>query len=681
MALVRERRQSKLGLRLQEISERRPRFPLPLPPTTTSQQSTTTTVAELETVQVLGHGNGGTVYKVVHKKTSNVFALKVVHADSDPMMRRQIFREMEILRRTDSPFVVHCHEIFEKPDGDIAILMEYMDAGTLDSLLKNGGSGTFTEKSLADIARQILNGLNYLHAHKIIHRDIKPANLLVNKNMEVKIADFGVSKIMCRTLDACNSYVGTCAYMSPERFDPDTHGANYNGYSGDIWSLGLTMFELYMGHFPFLPAGQKPDWATLMCAICFGEPPSLPEGVSDEFRSFIECCLQKDSSKSGERKLRQDTWSRFRVEFPVSANCYLNKISAKFEGNILFVRQPKLITPEAKPVQETPPAVAAASVPTPQKPVDVPNVGQKTTDEKPTPAIQTNTKNSLRKDQETALHPYSHRHQIPSPFSATSHSPLHLTFSPTYSLSLIFLFVCYRSSSPNFVDISSSVSMSTTAEEPDEQPSDVLYRGGFDFSHPPPLKSTLIYSAHFGGGSIWSLIVSTYLHRHRFVFTATFISSALTTETLHRQSPFYSIFHRSGLEENLLPPLNFVINHRLPPVCFLLSSPQARLRIYSPLFIPHRRNHTGDEWSYLYLQSLQGMQMGMNMIIPYNLNSQIRANGCLALSQQRINQGQMRPQLAQQNAVASGQDILGSPDKIVDGMTGDHELVPECLPH
>ncbi|XP_071691244.1 mitogen-activated protein kinase kinase 9 [Rutidosis leptorrhynchoides] len=300
MALVRERRQSKLGLRLPEITDRRPRFPLPLPPTTTAVTTTTvaaaTAVSEYETIQVLGHGNGGTVYKVVHKKTSNVFALKVVHADSDPIMRRQIFREMEILRRTDSPFVVKCYEIFEKPFGDIAILMEYMDYGTLDSLMKNANTN-FTEKVLADVARQVLNGLNYLHAHKIIHRDIKPANLLVNKNMEVKIADFGVSKIMCRTLDACNSYVGTCAYMSPERFDPDSHGSNYNGYSGDIWSLGLTMLELYMGHFPLLPAGQKPDWATLMCAICFGEPPSLPEGVSDEFRSFIECCLQKDSSK------------------------------------------------------------------------------------------------------------------------------------------------------------------------------------------------------------------------------------------------------------------------------------------------------------------------------------------------------------------------------------------------
>ncbi|CAK9166225.1 unnamed protein product [Ilex paraguariensis] len=292
MAVVRDRRQLNLRLPLPELSERRPRFTLPLPPTTNSSAAAAT---DLEKLQVLGHGNGGTVYKVRQKRSGVAYALKVVHGDSDPTVRRQIFREMEILRRTDSPYIVHCHGILDESCGDIAILMEYMDAGTLDSLLKT--NGTLSETSLSNIARQVLNGLTYLHTHKIIHRDIKPSNLLVNHNMEVKISDFGVSKIMYRTLDPCNSYVGTCAYMSPERFDPDSHGGNYNGYAGDIWSLGLTMLELYMGHFPLMPPGQRPDWATLMCAICFGEPPSLPEGVSEEFRSFIECCLQKDSTK------------------------------------------------------------------------------------------------------------------------------------------------------------------------------------------------------------------------------------------------------------------------------------------------------------------------------------------------------------------------------------------------
>ncbi|XP_010271229.1 PREDICTED: mitogen-activated protein kinase kinase 9-like [Nelumbo nucifera] len=301
MALVRERRQLSLRLPLPDSADRRPRFPLPLPPSSLSAPTTTAStqdidrLSDLEKLRVLGHGNGGTVYKVRHKRTSAIYALKVVQGDCDTTVRRQIFREMEILRRTDSPYVVRCHGVFEKPTGDIAFLMEYMDAGTLENVLKS--RGTFSESSLSSIARQVLNGLNYLHTQKIVHRDIKPSNLLVNKKMEVKIADFGVSKIMCRTLDPCVSYVGTCAYMSPERFDPDTYGANYNGYAADIWSLGLTLVELYVGHFPFLPPGQRPDWATLMCAICFGEPPSLPDSASEDFKSFIRCCLQKESSK------------------------------------------------------------------------------------------------------------------------------------------------------------------------------------------------------------------------------------------------------------------------------------------------------------------------------------------------------------------------------------------------
>lgn len=296
MAVVRDRRQLNLRLPLPEPSDRCSRFPLPLPPSAApAPSSAAISAGDLEKLQVLGHGNGGTVYKVRHKHTSAIYALKVVHGDTDPAVRRQILREVAILRRTDSPHVIKCHGVFNTPDGDIAICMQYMDMGTLETMLKNGV--VFTEDILAQICHQVLSGLEYLHAHKIIHRDLKPSNLLVDRKMEVKISDFGVSKIMYRTLDPCNSYVGTCAYMSPERFDPDTYGSNYDGYAGDIWSLGLTLLELYVGHFPYLAPGQRPDWATLMCAICFGEPPSLPEDTSENFRSFIECCLQKESTK------------------------------------------------------------------------------------------------------------------------------------------------------------------------------------------------------------------------------------------------------------------------------------------------------------------------------------------------------------------------------------------------
>ncbi|KAK4744173.1 hypothetical protein SAY87_010485 [Trapa incisa] len=298
MAVVRERRQLNLRLPLPELPDRRHRFPQLFPPSaaTTNTTGHSISVSELEKLQVLGHGNSGTVYKVRHRRTSNIYALKVVKGDCDPIVRRQLHREIDILRRTDHPQVVCCHGIIEKPTGDFAIVMEYMDVGTLETVLLT--TGTLSERTLADVARQVLSGLSYLHSHRIIHRDIKPSNLLVNQKMEVKIADFGVSKIMGRTLDPCNSYVGTCAYMSPERFDPDAYGGSYDGYAADVWSLGLTLLELYLGHFPLVSGpGERPDWATLMCAICFGDPPSSPVGTSDEFRSFIECCLQKESSK------------------------------------------------------------------------------------------------------------------------------------------------------------------------------------------------------------------------------------------------------------------------------------------------------------------------------------------------------------------------------------------------
>ncbi|CAK8534309.1 unnamed protein product [Lathyrus sativus] len=297
MALVHRRRHP--NLRLPEISDHRPRFPVPLPPNIYKQSSSsascdTFTPADFEKLTVLGHGNGGTVYKVRHKVTSTIYALKVNHNDSDPTTRRRTLTEINILRRaTDCPNIVKFHGSFEKPTGDIAILMELMDSGSLETALKT--NGTFSESKLATVARDVLNGLAYLHARNIAHRDIKPSNILVNNKNEVKIADFGVSKLMGRTLEACNSYVGTCAYMSPERFDPEVYGGNYNGFSADIWSLGLTLFELYVGHFPFLQSGQRPNWAMLMCAICFSDPPSLPDAASPEFRDFVECCLKKES--------------------------------------------------------------------------------------------------------------------------------------------------------------------------------------------------------------------------------------------------------------------------------------------------------------------------------------------------------------------------------------------------
>ncbi|KAM1010725.1 hypothetical protein ACFX2C_046173 [Malus domestica] len=272
--------------------------PLPLPPPgpSSAQSSSAHSAAqqlinfsELERSNRIGSGTGGTVYKAIHRPTGRVYALKVIYGNHDDAVRNQICREIEILRDVDNPNVVKCHDMFDH-NGEIQVLLEYMDGGSLE------GQHIGNEKALSDLARQILSGLAYLHRRKIVHRDIKPSNLLINARNQVKIADFGVSRILAQTMDPCNSSVGTIAYMSPERINTDLNHGQYDGYAGDIWSLGVSILEFYMGRFPFSVA-RGGDWASLMWAICMSHPPEAPHSASREFRHFIACCLQREPSK------------------------------------------------------------------------------------------------------------------------------------------------------------------------------------------------------------------------------------------------------------------------------------------------------------------------------------------------------------------------------------------------
>ncbi|CAF1705252.1 unnamed protein product [Brassica oleracea] len=263
--------------------------PLPLPPPSSSSSSAAKSLSELENVSRIGSGTGGTVYKVIHRPTLRIFALKVIYGHHEDNVRYQICREIEILRSVDHPNVVKCHDMFELA-GEVHVLLEFMDNGSLE------GARVCQEDELADLTRQILSGLAYLHGRKIVHRDIKPSNLLINSANNVKIADFGVSRILAQTMDPCNSSVGTVAYMSPERIDSDQNDGRYDGCAGDIWSLGVSILEFYLGRFPFV-VSREGDWASLMCAICMNQPPEAPATASEEFRHFISCCLQSDPPK------------------------------------------------------------------------------------------------------------------------------------------------------------------------------------------------------------------------------------------------------------------------------------------------------------------------------------------------------------------------------------------------
>ncbi|CAL0314166.1 unnamed protein product [Lupinus luteus] len=261
-------------------------------------------LSDLKKVAVLGHGNDGTVYKVRHKKNHSFYALKVLRFNQNAIdiIQPATVLEAEILKRVDSPYIVKCHAVFdhatqEADNGcDLSFVMEYMEGGSLHDVLTE--HHRLPEEAISMLAKRVFEGLDYLHGMHIVHRDIKPSNLLVNDKGEVKIADFGVSHVVEGRFDATELSAGTCAYMSPERVDPERWGGeDVDEFAGDVWSMGVVMLECFLGYFPLIGPGQRPDWATLMCAICFGEKLEMPEKASPEFQNVLKRCLEKDWRK------------------------------------------------------------------------------------------------------------------------------------------------------------------------------------------------------------------------------------------------------------------------------------------------------------------------------------------------------------------------------------------------
>lgn len=284
----------------------------------------TVTTDSFEQITGLGRGAGGEVFAVRHKESGIELARKLIRLDIKPKIRQQIIRELRILHDCNSPYVVGFYGSFHC-EGEINILMEWMDAGSLDQVLKN--VGRIPESVCREICRMTLRGLVMLQTeHKIIHRDIKPSNILLNRLGEAKLCDFGVSGELINSL--ADTFVGTTSYMSPERVDGTGTYAN-----GDVWSLGLTMVEIATGSFPIPaqgaalpivgertkqdpipPAGARPivSLYELLACIVDDEPPVLPpmpELFSSEFRDFVQACLVKDPAKrSDQATMLQHPW-------------------------------------------------------------------------------------------------------------------------------------------------------------------------------------------------------------------------------------------------------------------------------------------------------------------------------------------------------------------------------------
>ncbi|KNC84998.1 STE/STE7/MEK1 protein kinase, variant [Sphaeroforma arctica JP610] len=227
--------------------------------------------------------------------------------------RNQVLREIDILFRCRSPYVVSYFGVFFE-EGNISICMEYMDCGSWAGIYQQALAPTPTripEWILQCISVAVLNGLCYLKTQKVIHRDVKPSNILLNSRGDIKLCDFNVSGNLKGSMAA--TYIGTARYMAPERIGKSV---SYD-VRVDVWSLGLVLVELGMASPPYTAAPAAPTTASinnpagtptkpardfsqtpfvLIHKIKNGPPPSLceEEGFSHTFCSFVKECLRKD---------------------------------------------------------------------------------------------------------------------------------------------------------------------------------------------------------------------------------------------------------------------------------------------------------------------------------------------------------------------------------------------------
>lgn len=249
----------------------------------------------------LGEGAGGAVTKCMLKGGKSVFALKIITTDPNPDVKKQIVRELNFNKDCASEHICRYYGAFmDKSTGTISIAMEFCEGGSLDGIYKEVKKlgGRTGEKVLGKVAEGVLNGLTYLHSRKIIHRDIKPSNILLCRDGQVKLCDFGVSGEFGTKGDA-NTFIGTSYYMAPERIT----GQSYT-ITSDVWSLGVTLLEVAQHRFPFPADGTemqpRAGLIDLLTYIVRQPIPKLkdePENKvrwSDNFKYFIECCLEKE---------------------------------------------------------------------------------------------------------------------------------------------------------------------------------------------------------------------------------------------------------------------------------------------------------------------------------------------------------------------------------------------------
>ncbi|XP_054913272.1 MAP/microtubule affinity-regulating kinase 3a isoform X7 [Poeciliopsis prolifica] len=260
-----------------------------------SDESQQPHVGNYRLLKTIGKGNFAKVKLARHILTGREVAIKIIDKTQlNPNSLQKLFREVRIMKILNHPNIVKLFEVIET-ERTLYLVMEYASGGEVFDYLV--AHGRMKEKEARAKFRQIVSAVQYCHQKHIVHRDLKAENLLLDADMNIKIADFGFSNEF--TLgNKLDTFCGSPPYAAPELFQ----GKKYDGPEVDVWSLGVILYTLVSGSLPFDGQNLK----ELRERVLRGKY-RIPFYMSTDCENLLKRFLVLNPTKRGTLEVREDT--------------------------------------------------------------------------------------------------------------------------------------------------------------------------------------------------------------------------------------------------------------------------------------------------------------------------------------------------------------------------------------
>lgn len=243
-----------------------------------------------EIIEQIGTGGMADVYKAKCHKLNRYVAIKVMKSEfsQDKTFVSKFWAEAQSAAGLVNPNVVNVYDVGVE-NGIYYIVMELVEGITLKKYIEKRGRLPY--KEAVSIAIQVANGMDAAHKHNIVHRDIKPQNIIISKEGKVKVTDFGIAKVASSATINTSASMGSVHYISPEQAR-----GGYSDERSDIYSLGITLFEMLTGTVPF-DGDSAVSVAVQHIQDSIPLPSQLVEGVPVSVDKIVLKCTQKKTDR------------------------------------------------------------------------------------------------------------------------------------------------------------------------------------------------------------------------------------------------------------------------------------------------------------------------------------------------------------------------------------------------